>query len=84
MFIGTILAMDMMAHTVNATNYEANSFLQTVATNTAGNTGLYSSYGTGTTSCPAILPLSATATNITSETVAINTATIRCTVLWTQ
>ncbi|XP_065883725.1 uncharacterized protein [Dysidea avara] len=60
--------------------YEASCFLRAAAINTAGNTGLYSIYGTGTTSCPAALPSSAAATGITSETISMNTATIRWTV----
>ena len=60
--------------------YEASCILRAAATNIAGNTGLYSAYGTGTTSCPTTLPSSAAATGITSETISMDTATIRWTV----
>ena len=68
-------------YTVTGVNcYEASCILRAAATNTAGNTGLYSAYGTGTTSCPTTLPSSAAATGITSETISMDTATIRWTV----
>ena len=68
-------------YTVTSVNcYEASCILRTAATNTAGNTGLYSAYGTGTTSCPSTLPSSAAATDITSETISMDIATIRWTV----
>ena len=68
-------------YTVTGVNcYEASCILRAAATNTVGNNGLYSAYGTGTTSCPSTLPSSAAATGITSETISMDTATIRWTV----
>jgi len=62
-------------YTITGVNcYEADCFLRAAAINTANNTGPYSVYGKGTTSCPATLP---PATNITSETISSDTVTIR-------
>ena len=76
-----VLLLPLVPHTLlqvlTVMTHEASCILRAAATNTAGNTGLYSAYGTGTTSCPSTLPSSAAATGITSETKSMDTVTIR-------